>query len=226
MKKIVDNLFKYQDLKFKEFNSKLLPNVDKNTIIGVKIPYIRKIASEFIKDDKYSLFMNELPHKYLEENILHGILISNNQDLNDVLIKLNSFLSYVDNWEVCDVIKPKIFKTDLKKVYKYLKIWIKSNEKYKIRFSIVTLLNFYLDDEFNSEINNLVLNVKNNDYYVEMAISWYFSFALIKQWDETISIFETRKLNKFIHNKAIQKAIESYRLCEEKKNYLKKLKYK
>ncbi len=226
MKKIVDNLFKYQDLKFKEFNSKLLPNVDKNTIIGVKIPYIRKIASEFIKDDKYSLFMNELPHKYLEENILHGILISNNQDLNDVLIKLNSFLSYVDNWEVCDVIKPKIFKTDLKKVYKHLKIWIKSNEKYKIRFSIVTLLNFYLDDEFNSEINNLVLNVKNNDYYVEMAISWYFSFALIKQWDETISIFETRKLNKFIHNKAIQKAIESYRLCEEKKNYLKKLKYK
>ena len=168
--------------------------------------------------------MNELPHKYLEENLLHGILISMNNNLDDVLNQLNNFLPYVNNWEVCDVIKPKVFKTDLKKVYEFLKIWIKSDENYKIRFAVVTLLNFYLDEEFNNGINNLVLNIKNDDYYVQMAISWYFSFALIKHWDETIHIFENKKLNKFIHNKSIQKAIESYRISNDKKKYLKQLK--
>ena len=224
MQKIVNNLFNYQDLKFKEFNSQLLPNIEKSTIIGVKIPNIRLLAKEFIKDNDYSLFMNELPHKYLEENLLHGILISMNNNLDDVLNQLNDFLPYVNNWEVCDVIKPKVFKTDLKKVYEFLKIWIKSNENYKIRFAVVTLLNFYLDEEFNNGINNLVLNIKNDDYYVQMSISWYFSFALIKHWNETIHIFENRKLNKFIHNNSIQKAVESYRISNDKKKYLKKLK--
>ena len=224
MQKIVNNLFNYQDLKFKEFNSQLLPNIEKSTIIGVKIPNIRLLAKEFIKDNDYSLFMNELPHKYLEENLLHGILISMNNNLDDVLNQLNDFLPYVNNWEVCDVIKPKVFKTDLKKVYEFLKIWIKSNENYRIRFAVVTLLNFYLDEEFNNGINNLVLNIKNDDYYVQMSISWYFSFALIKHWNETIHIFENRKLNKFIHNNSIQKAVESYRISNDKKKYLKKLK--
>ena len=224
MQKIVDKLFSYQDLKFKGFNSKLIPNVDKSNIIGVKIPNIRFLAKEIKKGNDHILFLKELPHKYLEENILHAILISMNNNLDDVLLELNNFLPYVDNWEVCDAIKPKIFKKDLKKVYKSLSKWIQSNEPYKIRFSIVTLLNFYLDDEFNSDINALVLNVKNNDYYVQMAMCWYLSFALIKHWDETISIFESKKLNKFIHNKSIQKAIESYRLSDEKKRYLKELK--
>ncbi len=224
MNEIVNKLFTYQDLKFKEFNSKLLPNIDKNNIIGVKVPIIRKLSKEIIKNNDYKLFLKKLPHKYVEENMLHGILISMNNNIDEVLLELDRFLPYVDNWAVCDLIKPQIFKKNLKKVYENIKTWIKSNEIYKIRFAIVTLLNFYLDDEFNIDINNLVLSINNDDYYVQMAIAWYFSFALIKHWDETIIIFENKKLNKFVHNKSIQKSIESYRLDDNKKGYLKKLK--
>ena len=226
MKKIVDKLFSYQDLKFKEFNSKIIPNIDKSTIIGVKIPKIRMFAKSLKKEKDYKIFLQELPHKYLEENILHSILISLDNDLDNVLRELDLFLPYVDNWEVCDVIKPNIFKKDLNKVYEYVKVWVKSNDIYKIRFGIVTLLNYYLDDYFNEDINNLVLSIKNDDYYIKMAISWYFSYALIKQWDKTINIIEEHKLDKFTHNKTIQKCIDSYRISEKDKKYLKNLKIK
>ena len=224
MNKIVNKLFEYQDIKFRDFNSKLIPNINKDLIIGVKIPIIRKLAKEFIKDSDYKLFLNKLPHKYLEENILHGILISLNNNLDETLLELDKFLLYVDNWEACDVIKPQIFKKDLKKVYDYIKLWIKSEETYKIRFALVTLINFYFDSGYDSNINELIISIKNDDYYVKMAVSWYFSFALIKHWDETINIFENKKLDKFTHNKSIQKAIESYRLSNDKKEYLKSLK--
>ena len=193
MNKIVNKLFEYQDIKFRDFNSKLIPNINKDLIIGVKIPIIRKLAKEFIKDSDYKLFLNKLPHKYLEENILHGILISLNNNLDETLLELDKFLLYVDNWEACDVIKPQIFKKDLKKVYDYIKLWIKSEETYKIRFALVTLINFYFDSGYDSNINELIISIKNDDYYVKMAVSWYFSFALIKHWDETINIFENKK---------------------------------
>ena len=224
MNKIVNKLFEYQDIKFRDFNSKLIPNINKNLIIGVKIPIIRQLAKEFIKDSDYKLFLNKLPHKYLEENILHGILISLNNNLDETLLELDKFLLYVDNWEVCDTIKPQIFKKDLKKVYDNIKLWIKSEETYKIRFALVTLINFYLDSGYDSNINELIISIKNDDYYVKMAVAWYFSFALIKHWDETINIFENKKLDKFTHNKSIQKAIESYRLSNDKKEYLKSIK--
>ena len=224
MNKIVNKLFEYQDIKFRDFNSKLIPNINKDLIIGVKIPIIRKLAKEFIKDSDYKLFLNKLPHKYLEENILHGILISLNNNLDETLLELDKFLLYVDNWEVCDTIKPRIFKKDLKKVYDNIKLWIKSEETYKIRFALVTLINFYLDSGYDSNINELIISIKNDDYYVKMAVAWYFSFALIKHWDETINIFENKKLDKFTHNKSIQKAIESYRLSNDKKEYLKSIK--
>ena len=224
MNKIVNKLFEYQDIKFRDFNSKLIPNINKNLIIGVKIPIIRQLAKEFIKDSDYKLFLNKLPHKYLEENILHGILISLNNNLDETLLELDKFLLYVDNWEVCDTIKPRIFKKDLKKVYDNIKLWIKSEETYKIRFALVTLINFYLDSGYDSKINELIISIKNDDYYVKMAVAWYFSFALIKHWDETINIFENKKLDKFTHNKSIQKAIESYRLSNDKKEYLKSIK--
>lgn len=224
MNKIVNKLFEYQDIKFRDFNSKLIPNINKNLIIGVKIPIIRQLAKEFIKDSDYKLFLNKLPHKYLEENILHGILISLNNNLDETLLELDKFLLYVDNWEVCDTIKPRIFKKDLKKVYDNIKLWIKSEETYKIRFALVTLINFYLDSGYDSNINELIISIKNDDYYVKMAVAWYFSFALIKHWDETINIFENKKLDKFTHNKSIQKAIESYRLSNDKKEYLKSIK--
>ncbi len=211
---------KIQNLKFKSFNSKLLPNINEEQIIGVKIPDIKKFAKEYIKDEECNSFLKCLPHKYLEENILHGVLISLNKNVDEVIKLLDEFLPYVDNWCVCDTIKPVIIKKHPDELYKYLKKWIKSKEEYRVRFSIVTLLNFYLDDNFKEEINDLVLNVKSDKYYINMARAWYFSFAIIKQYDSTIPIFEKGLLDTWTNNKAIQKCKESFRVSEERKTIL------
>ena len=225
---IINNLlFSNRDLDYRDFNSKLIPNIDKDKIIGVRVPVIRRIANE-IKDNDYTFkFLNDLPHKYHEENILHGILLSiEYSDIDILLDKLDMFLEYVDNWTVTDIISPKVFKRYPDKVYEYIKIWINSGSVYKIRFGVVTLLQFYLDSNYNKEILELVRNIKINDYYVNMAIAWFYSFALIKQYDDIIKYFETKKLDKWIHNKSIQKACDSYRVSNDKKEYLKSLKIK
>lgn len=223
MKKIVEKLFEYQDLKFKDFNSKLIPSITPYSVIGVKTPIIRSVAKEL---DDYEEFIHELPHKYHEENMLHASIITLQKDLDKAILMLDDFLDYVDNWAVCDTICPKVFKKDYKKSLSFIKKCLKSKKTYRIRFGIVSLLQFYLNDEFSDEINNLVLSVKSSEYYVNMAIAWYFSFALIKQYDSTIKIFEEKKLDKWVHNKSIQKAIESYRVSNDVKDYLRTLKIK
>ena len=214
-------LFDNQDLKYRDFNSKLIPNINKEKIIGVRMPIIRNIAKD-IKDSNYvDEFLNELPHKYQEENILHGILLSiKYKDIEILLDKLDKFLIYVDNWAVTDIISPKLFKKYPDKVYDYIKIWVGSNNEYVIRFGIVSLLQFYLDDNFNMDVLELVKRIDSDYFYVKMAIAWFYSFALIKQYDATIKLFEDMELNKWIHNKSIQKAIESYRISDDKKDYL------
>lgn len=224
MKKVATDLFKLKDDTYAKFTAKLIPNIDSSSIIGVRTPELRKYAKEFIKDECFNDFMNELPHKYHEENMLHGFIIGMNKDLDETLNYLNKFLPYINNWAVCDTISPKIFKKDLKKVYKNIKLWVKSDDIYTVRFGIVTLLQFYLDDEFDEEYNKIISNIKSDEYYINIAASWYFSFALIKQYDKTIKLFESKTLNKWVHNKSIQKAIESYRINDEKKQYLKTLK--
>ncbi len=224
MNELVKELLNNEDLKYKEFNSSLLPNVPKNSFIGIRIPVIKKITKDFMKNHDYESFMKELPHKYFEEYIAHGELISQTKDINKCLEYLDEFLPYVDNWEVCDTLKPKVFKKNLDLVYKRIKKWIKSKDEYTVRFAIVTLLSFYLDDFFKDEINDLVSDVKREEYYINMAIAWYFSYALVKQYDKTIHIFEDKVLDKWVHNKSIQKAIESYRISDEKKTYLRSLK--
>lgn len=225
MKKIVEKLFEMQDIKYRDFNSKSIPNVDKKYIIGVRIPVIRKYAKQLYKND-CGEFLSELPHYYLEENLLHGELISLNNNYDETLELLDKFLPYIDNWEVCDLIKPKVLTKDYKKTYNFIRKCIKSKYTYKIRFGIVMLLTYYLGDEYRDDINNLILSIKSDEYYVNMAIAWYFSFALIKQYDKTIYIFENKLLDKWIHNKSIQKAIESYRVTNETKEYLRSLKIK
>jgi len=225
MEIITKMLFDNQDIKYREFNSKLIPNINKDKIIGVRIPIIRKIAKD-IKDSNYiDMFLDELPHKYQEENILHGIILSMKyKDIDILLDKLEIFLVYVDNWAITDVINPKIFKKYSDKVYEHIKRWISSEYEYMIRFGIVSLLQFYLDDNFRLDELELVKNIKSKYYYVNMAISWFYSFALIKQYDSTIIYFEDKILDKWIHNKAIQKSIESYRISKDKKEYLISLK--
>ena len=224
---IVNKLFENQDLVYRNFNAKLIPNINRDKIIGVRVPIIRKIARDIINCDYIEEFLNELPHKYQEENILHGIILSlKYKDIDILLEKLELFLPYVDNWAITDVISPKLFKKYPDKVYDKIKIWINSFDEYMIRFGIVSLLQFYLDDNFRLEELELVKNINSNYFYVNMAISWFYSFALIKQYDDTIKYFEDKKLNKWIHNKSIQKAIESYRISNDRKDYLKTLKIK
>ena len=226
MEIITNKLLSMQDIKYRDFNAKLIPNIDAGRIIGVRMPDIRALAKE-IKDEEYiDSFLDELPHKYQEENILHGIILSYYKDIDLLLKKLDIFLTYADNWAVTDIISPKIFKKYPDKVYEYILKWINSNEEYKIRFGVVSLLQFYLDDNYDKKILMDVKKIKYDSYYVKMAISWFYSFALIKQYDDTVKLFESKKLDKWIHNKSIQKAIESYRINDEKKNYLRSLKIK
>ena len=227
MRKIEDMLFKYQDIEYRDFNSKLIPNISKDKIIGVRMPILRKIAKEIVDDSYIDVFLEELPHKYQEENILHGILLSiKYKDIDILLDKLDNFLGYTDNWAITDVISPKLFKKYPDKVYEYIKKWVSSNYEYTIRFGVVSLLQFYLDDNYNIEILELVRNIKSDYFYVNMAIAWFYSFALIKQYDDMIKYFEDKKLDKWIHNKSIQKACESYRISIDKKDYLRSLKIK
>lgn len=225
MKKILDLLLKYQDLKYKDFVSKLAPTVNKDFFIGIRVPELRKIAKEIIEKDAYK-FLEELPHKYYEENLLHGFIIQRIKNYDECIKRLNIFLPYVDNWAVSDTMMPKIFSKNKNKLLKEIKKWIKSKHTYTIRFGVDCLMALYLDNDFKVEYLDLVKKIKSNEYYVNMMISWYFATALAKQYDSTISIFESKELDKWVHNKSIQKAIESYRVTDEHKGYLRELKIK
>ena len=223
---IKDKLFLYQDLKYRDFHSSLVPNIDKDRFIGVRTPILRNLAKEMIKDGSYKEFIKDLPHYYYEENTLHSCILSLYKDLEELINELDIFLPYVDNWATCDLIRPKAFEKDLDRILDKVKEWINTEDVYSIRFGIVTLLSFYLGDSFSNEINEIVLNINNDDYYVRMAQAWYFSYALIKQYEYTIDIFKDKRLDKWINNKSIQKAIESYRITPVDKNYLRSLKVK
>lgn len=224
--KVVENLFELQDLDYKNFQKKLMPTISADDIIGIRIPVLRKFAKEFARTKYKEDFLNNLPHKYYDENNLHALLIENIKEYDKCIEKLELFLPYIDNWATCDLLSPKIFKNHPKKVYQKIKIWIKSKNTYTVRFAIVTLLSNYLDDEFKEEMLEIVKGVKSKEYYINMAIAWYFSIALVKQYDSAIKIIEEKSLDKFVHNKSIQKAIESYRIDKKTKDYLRTLKIK
>lgn len=218
-----DKLLKLQDIKYKSFQERLIPNIDKNVIIGIKIPVLRKLAKEMIKDESYIKFLDSLPHVYLEENLLHAILVSELKDYDQCIFRLNLFLPYIDNWEVCDIISPKVFKNNNIKLIDEIKKWLNSKDEYIIRFGIEILMMYYLDDNFDISHHDLVSKIRSSYYYVNMMIAWYFATALAKKWDISIKYIEENKLDKWTHNKTIQKAIESYRITKEQKEYLRQL---
>ena len=221
---IYDKLDKVKDDKYKEFQSKLVPNIDKDTILGVKTPEMRLIAKEiFLSDDKES-FLNDLPHKYYEENLIHFFVISMIKDFDETVQRVEEFLPYVDCWPVSDQATPKSFKKNHQKLLPYTKKWINSNHIYTARFGIRMLMNEYLDNDFKKEYLELVASKKGEDYYLKMMIAWYFATALAKRYDETIIYFENHLLDKWVFNKSIQKALESFRVSDEHKLYLKSLK--
>ena len=223
---IQEKLFEYQDLGYREFNSKLIPNIDKETMIGVRIPDIRKIEKSLSTEEKEK-FLLKLPHKYFEENMLHGIIISNMKEYDNIIINLEKFLPYVDNWAVCDSISPKIFKKNREKVITNVLSWIKSNHTYVSRFGIGMIMQLYLENEyFKKSYLDIIAEIKTEDYYINMMRAWTFQVALVKQWKEAIVYIEKGLLDEFTHNKTISKSCDSYKIEKEKKEYLKTLRRK
>lgn len=224
MQEITAKLFELQNLEYREFHSNLVPTKDPDAIIGVRVPHLRKLAKELIKEMDVTPFLKELPHQYNEENVLHAFIIEAIKDYDECLLELNQFLPYVDNWAVCDSLKPKVFKKHLDELVDEIQVWIESTQTYTIRFGIEMLMNFYLDEKFSAKYLDMAAGVKSEEYYVNMMIAWYFATALAKQYDATIKIIEAGVLDKWTHNKTIQKAIESYRITPEQKEYLRGLK--
>ena len=224
--KVIEELMQLQDKDYGDFQSKLIPDMPREKLIGVRTPDVRKLAKAFAKDPECQQFLNVLPHNYYEEYILHGILISEMKDYDQCITYLENFLPYVDNWAVCDLMNPKPFKNNRDKLLEKIKVWIKSKHTYTCRFAMLMLMKHFLDEDFKSEYLKMPASVHSNEYYVNMMIAWYFATALAKQWDATIPYFEQPVMDKWTHNKAIQKARESYRVTKEQKEYLKTLKIK
>lgn len=223
---ITEGLFELKDEKYRVFQAKLVPNVPMDRMIGVRTPALRKYAKEVAKMPQAGAFLQQLPHHYYEENNLHGelLLLLYSKDIEVFMKELERFLPYVDNWATCDILSPKIFKKHLDYVYEKVKKWLKSDHVYTVRFAIVTLLGFYLDDAFKPDMLRLVADVKSDEFYIKMAVAWYFTIALVKQYNITLPYIQNRVLEPWTHNKTIQKARESRRISAERKEYLKTLK--
>lgn len=225
MTEIQKKLFELLDSNYKKFQSSLIPTIDSETVIGVRVPALRKYAKELKEDTtKTQEFLNTLPHKYYEENLLHGFLLEFIKDFETAAESVDKFLPYIDNWAVCDTCHPKIFKKHTKDFFPWIKKWIKSPHTYTVRYAVGMLMTFYLEESFNADHLKMVVQIKNNDYYVNMMRAWYFATALAKQWNETIKTLEEKRMDPWTHNKTIQKSVESFRITDDQKNYLKKLK--
>lgn len=226
LQEIKDTLFSMQDVKYRDFNAKLLPTVEKETIIGVRTPILRKYAKELVKHPDIALFLQDLPHTYFEENGIHSFVIETIKDYEDCIAAVNQFLPYVNNWETCDSMAPKVFKKHLPELRTQIEKWLASGETYTIRFGVNMLMRFYMDEAFEPEYLDWVASIESEEYYVKMVVAWYFATALAKQYEAALPYIEEKYLEKWTHNKTIQKAVESYRITDEQKGYLKTLKMK
>lgn len=221
---IQKRLFELSDEKNADFSAKLTPGIDREKFLGVRIPASRKLAKEIIKENEHKDFLNSLPHKYYDENILHSILISEIKDYNECIKYIDEFLPYVDNWAVCDTMSPKAFKNKHERLMNDILRWVDSDQTYTIRFGLKILMAHFLDNDFKNEYLKIPAKIKSDEYYINMMIAWFYATALAKQWNSTIVYIENGVLDKWVHNKAIQKARESYRITAEQKEYLKSLK--
>lgn len=219
---VYERLLEAKDDKYRDFQVKLVPNVSPETIIGVRTPDMRKIAKEVFNSPEKDEFLKELPHKYYEENLVHFFIIAMIKDFDECIEKVEEFLPYVDCWPVSDQATPKSFKKNHAKLLPYIRNWIASDHVYTARFGIRMLMNEFLDDDFKDEYLELVASKEGDDYYLKMMVAWYFATALAKKYDESVKYIEGRKLDDWIHKKAIQKAVESYRVTDEHKEHLKK----
>ncbi|MBQ7275461.1 MAG: DNA alkylation repair protein [Clostridiales bacterium] len=219
-----ERLMELQDTGYRDMQKKIIPTVDPDSIIGVRTPALRALAKEMLKSGDYKSFLNELPHKYFEENQLHAFILSGMKDFDECMDELEKFLPFVDNWATCDQMSPKIFKKHKDELLKHIKVWIKSDKTYTVRFGVGMLMEHFLDDDFDLKYPEMAARIRSDEYYVNMMIAWYFATALAKQYESIIPFIEQKRLAPWTHNKAIQKSVESYRITDEQKAYLKSLK--
>lgn len=218
-----EQLFAMQDVEYKDFYSKLIPTVDSDKIIGIRVPVLRRFAKDLYNQTTGEQFIKNLPHKFYEENNVHAFIIEQIKDFDTALIETEKFLPYIDNWATCDMFSPKVFSQNTEIIFNKSVEWIGSGKTYIVRYGIGMLMRYFLDDMFTTDILELVAAVKSDEYYVNMMIAWFFATALAKQYDEAVKFIKTYILKPWVHNKTIQKAFESNRISAETKLYLKSL---
>ena len=221
---IVKELFLHQDGKYREMQIKITPGRKEEDFIGVRTPELRSYAKQLGKREDVEEFLTALPHTYFEEDQLHAFIISEMKDYERCMEHLNAFLPYVDNWATCDQMSPKIFRKHRKELLVQIRKWMKSKETYTIRFAVGMLMEHFLDEDFDLKYPEMVARIRSEEYYVNMMIAWYFATALAKQYDAVLPFLTEKRLQVWTHNKTIQKAVESYRITDEQKTYLKTLK--
>ena len=226
IKKITDKLFSLQDKKYRDFQTKLIPDAKPDIFIGVRTPDLRAFAKELSREADISVFLNDLPHKYFDENQLHAFIISEIKDFDVCIKEVDRFLPFVNNWATCDQLSPKVFKKHKTELLVYIKRWLKSGKTYTVRFSTGMLLTHFLDDDFDTSYLDMAANIRSDEYYINMMTAWFFATALAKQYEAALKYIENRRLDVWTHNKAIQKACESRRVSDQRKDYLRSLKIK
>ena len=219
-------LFDLQDKSYADFQSKLLPTVPRETVIGVRTPDLRKLAKQLSRTPAAKEFLQSLPHRYFDENQLHAFILSEEKDFGTCLAELERFLPFVDNWATCDQLSPRCFKKYAAELLPHIRKWMRSTHTYTIRFGICSLMRYYLDEAFLPEYLQWVASIKSDEYYIRMMQAWFFATALAKQWNATLPYIEQHRLEKDTHNKTIQKAVESFRITDEQKAFLKTLRAK
>lgn len=224
MKEIIELLTASRDEGYAEFQRKLIPNIPPNSIIGVRTPELRKMAREVAKSDLCGSFLAELPHSYFDENQLHAFIISQMKDFDGCVAALEEFLPFIDNWATCDQTSPTVFKKRAEDLLPLIEKWLCSERVYTKRFAIGMLMQHFLDERFEPRFLEMVTSIHSEEYYVNMEIAWYMATALAKQWEAAVPFLENGVMDKWTHNRTIQKARESYRITDEQKEYLKQLK--
>ena len=226
MNKIQEILFLHQDVKYADFTAKLVPNLPRESFIGVRSPEYKKVMKELkeLSESEINAFLEELPHQYHEENAVHSMLISQEKDFDELIVKFEKFLPYITNWAISDVLNPKVFEKNHEKLIPFVHKWILSDEPYTKRVAMIFLKKYYLDEDFKSEYLDWAAEIRSEEYYVNMMTAWLFADALVKQWDTAVTYLQEKRLDKWTNNKTIQKARESFRITDEQKEYLKTLK--
>ena len=221
---IRNELYALQDEGYREFQKKLIPTADPDSVIGVRTPALRSFAAQLLKSEDIDAFLDDLPHRTFDENQLHAFLLSGMKDYGKCVKCVGQFLPYVDNWATCDQMSPKVFKKHKQELLEQIRQWLCSDHTYTVRFAIGMLMEHFLDENFDPAYPEMVSKIRSEEYYINMMIAWYFATALAKQYDQILPYLEERKLADWTHNKTIQKAIESYRITPEQKEYLRSLK--